>query len=151
MASLNTNLNVGPGPKSATARDVDARLSQPSQKTEEDAGRSSAWSEFRLAVVGHLVFCDVDRGQLSAELKSLSTRRWKHPISGRQVILSYSTVERWYYIVRKNPEARLRALSRKRRNSGLPRSLTKQICHFLVGQAKSHSSWSYAQHHRNLI
>jgi transposase len=151
MGSLNTNLNVGRGPRSATARDVDVRLSQPGQKTEEDAGGSRPWAEFRLAVVGHLVFCDVERGQLSAELKSLSTRRWKHPISGRQVILSYSTVERWYYIVLNNPEARLRALSRKRRDSGLPRSLTKQVCHFLVRQAKSHSSWSYAQHHRTLI
>jgi hypothetical protein len=44
------------------------------QTIEEEAvaETSRLWAEFRLAVVGHLVVGDLDRGQLWAELKSLS-------------------------------------------------------------------------------
>jgi hypothetical protein len=59
------------------------------------------WAEFRLMVVGHLLVCEIERGQLRAELKSLSEKKWKHPISGRRVIFGYSTIERWYYKVLK--------------------------------------------------
>jgi hypothetical protein len=42
-------------------------------------------AEFRLSVVGHLVVRDLERGQLAAELKSLSAKKWKHPITGSRV------------------------------------------------------------------
>ena len=58
---------------------------------------SLLWAEFRLAVVGHLVVGDLDRGQLGVELKSLSAKKWKHPITGTRVTFGYSTIERWYW------------------------------------------------------
>jgi hypothetical protein len=64
MGSLNTNLNVGRDTRSATARDVDAGPSQPSKKTEENAVASRPWAEFRLAVVGHLAFRELEPGSL---------------------------------------------------------------------------------------
>ena len=115
------------------------------------AETSRLWAEFRLAVVGHLVVGDLDRGQLGAELKSLSAKKWKHPITGTRVTFGYSTIERWYYIVLNNPKARLRALSKRRCDAGLPRSLTKQVRHYLARQAKRHSSWSYRRHHQTLV
>jgi putative transposase len=108
-------------------------------------------AEFRLAVVGHLVVGDLDRGQLGAELKSLSAKKWKHPITGARVTFGYSTIERWYYIVLNNPNARLRALSKRRRDAGLPSSLTKQVRRYLASQAKRHSSWSCCRHHQTLV
>src|ERR1700730_16536472 len=121
--------------------------------TEEEAvaETSRLWAEFRLAVVGHLAVGDLDRGQLGAELKSLSAKKWKHPITGMRVTFGYSTIERWYYVVLNNPKARLRALSKQRRDAGLPRSLTKQMRHYLARQAKRHSSWSYHRHHQALV
>lgn len=154
-------LSVGGGPPSATSRPsrrAGAKLPRPgrAQTTEEEeeeavATASRRWAEFRFAVVGHLLVCDVERGQLGAELKSLSAKNWKHPISGRRVIFGYSTIERWYYIVLKNPEAPLRALSTRRRDAGLPRNLTKQVRHYLARQAKLHSSWSYSRHQQALV
>jgi hypothetical protein len=92
------------------------------------AETSRLWAEFRLAVVGHLVVGDLDRGQRGAELKSLSAKKWKHPITGKRVTFCYSTIERWYYVVLNNPKARLRALSKKRRDARLPRvSLSKCV------------------------
>jgi transposase len=123
------------------------------QTTEEEAGTDALrrWAEFRLAVVGHLFVCDIERGQLGGELKSLSAKKWKHPISGKQVIFSYQTIERWYYIVLNNPTARLAALSRRRSDAGHPRSLTKQLRHYLAGQAQRHSSWTCSLHHQTLV
>jgi transposase len=115
------------------------------------AVNSIRWAEFRLAVVGHLIVCDVERGELRAELKSLSAKKWKHPISGKRVIFSYPTIERWYYSLLKNPEARLRVLPKRRKDAGLPRSLTEQVRHYLVGQAKGHPSWGHSQHHQTLL
>jgi transposase len=151
MGSLNTNLNVGRDTRSPTARDVDARLSQLSKKTEGNAVASRPWAEFRLAVVGHLAFRELEPGQLEAELRALSTKEWKHPISGRQVKFSYSTMQRWYYIILNNPDARIPALSKRRRDVGLFRNLSKRVCRFLASQANGQSSQSYAKHHRNLI
>lgn len=71
-------------------RRAGANLSRPSQAqtTEEEpvSEASRRCAEFRLAVVGHLVVRDVERGQLRADLKSLSAKKWNHPISGRRVM-----------------------------------------------------------------
>src|SRR5271166_1010165 len=155
MSGIDRNLSVRRGPRSATAhwgRNIDAGLPQPGQDqtTEAGAAGSRPWAEFRLAVVGHLVVC-ADRGQLRAELKLLAAKKWKHPISGSHVTFGYSTIERWYYMVLNNPDFRLGTLSKKRCDAGLPRSLSKQVCHYLASQAKWHSSWSYGQHHRTLV
>ena len=115
------------------------------------AETSRLWAEFRLAVVGHLVVGDLDRGQLGVELKSLSAKKWKHPITGTRVTFGYSTIERWYYIVLNNPKARLRALSKRRCDAGLPSSLTNQARRYLASQAKRHPSWSYHRHHQTLV
>ena len=131
-----------------------ARLSNSGQAptTEKDAmaETSRRWAEFRLSVVGSLIVGDVACGQLAAELKSLSAKKWKHPITGKRVTFGYSTISRWYYIVLKHPNACLRELSKRRCDGGIPRSLTKQVRLHLAGQAKRHSSWSYCQHHKTL-
>jgi hypothetical protein len=67
------------------------------------------------------------------------------------VKFSYSTIQRWYYIILNNPDARIPALSKRRCDIGLFRSLSKRVCRFLASQANRQSSQSYAKHHRNLI
>ena len=44
---------------------------------------SQRWAQFRFAVVGHLVFSGIEKGKLAPQLKSLSAKKWKHPISGK--------------------------------------------------------------------
>jgi transposase len=112
---------------------------------------SRRWGEFRFAVVGHLVFSAVKRGKLGPELRSLSAKKWKHPISGRWVTFGYSTIERWHYIALKNPKAAICALARRRRDVGVPRRLSEQVQRRLARQAKRNSSWTYTQHHNALL
>ena len=101
---------------------------------------SQRWAEFRFAVVGHLVFSGIEKGKLAPQLKSLSAKKWKHPISGKWITLGFSTIERWYYIVLNNPTAPICALSKRRCDAGVPRSLTKQVRHRLARQAERNSS-----------
>ncbi len=124
---------------------------QPELVDEAGSDASSRWAEFRLAVVGHLIFMDVEGGQLSAKLKSLSETEWKHPITGKPVIFGYSTIEHWYYLALNNPGVRLDALASRRRDTALHWSLSKQVCHYLTQQAQRHPSWTYSQHHKELV
>ena len=112
---------------------------------------SRRWAEFRLAVVGQLLVCELGHGQLEAELKLLSAKKWNHPISGQPTVFGYSTIKRWYYIACNNTEDRFRALSRTRNNSGRPWSLTNKVRSYLTMQAKKHNSWSYQRHHQLLL
>jgi transposase len=98
-----------------------------------------------------LAVCHLQSGQLESELNSLAAKKWKHPISGRWVTLGRSTIQRWYYIVRKNPRARLRGLSKTRRDAGVSKILTKQICHYLARQVTRYPLWSYSRHHQALV
>src|SRR5262249_32058873 len=89
--------------------------------------------------------------KLAAELRSLSDRKWKHPITGRRVTFSYPTIERWYYITLNNQEAPLRALSERRCDAGVPHALTQQLCHKLARQVERHPSWPYSRNHQALV
>ncbi|MBK9444430.1 MAG: hypothetical protein IPN53_25405 [Comamonadaceae bacterium] len=66
---------------------------QPELVDEAGSDASRRWAEFRLAVVGQLIFRDVEGGQLSAKLKSLSATKWKHPITGKSVTFGYGSQE----------------------------------------------------------
>jgi hypothetical protein len=113
---------------------------------------SRRWAEFRFAVVGHLVFSNIEKGKLAPELELLSAKKWKHPITGTWMTLRFSRIERWYYIVLANPADPICALGAKsRRDAGVPRSLTKQVRHRLARQAERNSSWTYTQHHNALL
>lgn len=112
---------------------------------------SRRWAEFRFAVVGHLVFSGVERGKLITELRSLAAKKWKHPISGRCVSLGFSTIERWYYIALNNPKAPIYALTKRRRDAGVFRSLSVQARRRLARQAERNSSWTYKRHHNALL
>jgi transposase len=130
------------------------RLWRPGQvhtaKEEAVSEASRRWAEFRLAAVGHLAFGDIKRGKVDRELRSLSARQWKHPISGSCVRFGYSTIQRWYYTVLNNPKAPLRALSKRRCDAGVPR-IIQQVCHKLTGQAERHPSWTYSRHQQALV
>jgi transposase InsO family protein len=107
-------------------------------------------AEFRFSVVGKLLASPAPSGELSAELTSLAEKLWKHPISGEGIHLSFSTIERWYYLsLKKNqgPIESLRASSRKDR--GIPRVISEACKKFIQEQYKEHPSWSVQLHYDN--
>jgi len=86
--------------------------------------QSEAVALFRLQVLGALPRRELTRGQLRSELEALSKQRFRPP--GSAVTRSYSvtTLERWYYRMRKDGIAGL--TPRGRADAGRGRELSEQ-------------------------
>jgi hypothetical protein len=62
-----------------------------------DRSTPAVWARFRFSVVGSLLSSPPARGALKAAIRSLATKTWTHPVSGREVRFAAVTIERWYY------------------------------------------------------
>jgi len=77
---------------------------------------------FRAMVIGSLASRELDRGELRAALRALSTQRFRPPNAARTRTFSVTTLERWYYAYRRGG---LDALTpRRRRDAGRGRALS---------------------------
>ena len=120
-------------------------------KEEGTARPHERWAHFRFSVVGPLLAAPPDRGDLKAQLKDLAAKQWRHPITGKAVRFSVSTIERWYYRALNEKKDPVRALRRRiRTDSGTQRSMSASIRDALCRQYNQHKSWSYRLHADNL-
>lgn len=109
------------------------------------------WAQFRFSVVGPLLAAPPSRGELADRLSELAARQWRHPITGQWFSIGRSTLERWYYRVRKEKLNPVEVLQRKRRkDSGQHPSLSEMVCQYLHDQYRQHPNWSYQLHADNL-
>lgn len=108
------------------------------------------WARFRLLVVAGLLGCPPRRGQLADQIQALAARRWTHPLTGVPLELAFSTIERWYYLVRTAPDPLGTLQRRVRSDAGRPRSITPRAVEEIVKQFQEHPTWSYQLHHDNL-
>jgi putative transposase len=110
------------------------------------------WAEFRFGVVGHLFSAPPERGQLGEALAALARRSWIHPISGEPAQFHVSTITRWYYEARGNPDnpvAALRPRVRSDRGKHRPH-FAEAVWSALFAQYTEHPSWTYQLHADNL-
>jgi len=119
----------------------------------ESDGRSNheRWAALRHAIIGPLLAAPPERGELARELRRLSERTWKHPITGQPKRFGVSTLERWLSAARSadNP---IQALRRQvRRDAGTRRSMTPLVCAALRVQHRQHCGWSAELHRDNLV
>jgi len=119
---------------------------------EEDRGRGPRkWAELRFSVIGQLLSCPPEQGELGKALSILAKLRWKHPVTGELVCFSVSTLERWYYAARGSDDP-VRALMRKvRSDAGTERVMSAPMIKALGFQYKRHPGWSYGLHRDNLV
>jgi putative transposase len=118
-----------------------------------DVGRpSDRWATFRLAVVGPLLATPPGAGELASRLNELAAKNYTHPMSGHSVRFGRSTIERWYYKVRREQRDAVGALRRRvRKDAGTQPSLTSRIRALVKQQHKDHPRWSYQLHWDNLV
>jgi transposase InsO family protein len=110
------------------------------------------WSHFRFSVVGPLLISPLERGALQAELSHLAGRTWRHPISGQPCRFGVSTIERWYYLARREKRDPVAVLRRRiRSDHGTYRGLSAALAAALHAQYREHPSWSYQLHADNLV
>ncbi len=115
-----------------------------------DPLKRDRWARLRFAIIGPLLAAPPATGELSAALLALSTKSWRHPVSGREVRFGASTIERWYYAARAaaDPVAVLR--NRRRDNLGRFKSLTPAAIQILTAQYHEHPGWTVQLHFDNL-
>lgn len=108
------------------------------------------WAELRFSVVGGLLSCPPEPGELQKALRELAEKTWIHPVSGEPVRFGFSTIEAWYYQAKKsdNPIDALRTSIRQ--DCGKGRMLGAELIAALKRQYELHPGWSYDLHHKNL-
>jgi len=117
------------------------------QNTEPHRAR---WARFRFSIIGPLLASPPEKGQLQNALQELANKQWLHPITTLPVTLGLSTIERWYYRVRKEADPVNALRSKQREDAGQRRVLSLEIKQAIKHQYNAHKGWSYQLHADNL-
>ena len=108
------------------------------------------WAHFRFAIVAPLLAAPPPQGQVRRQLLELANKEWQHPITGKPVLFSFSTIERWFHKAKKHADP-VSILRRKvRQDSGRNKALTIMAKESLIRQYHAHSGWSFQLHYDNL-
>lgn len=121
--------------------------------TTGDGARTRArWARLRFQIVGPLLARPPEAGELRPRLEELAGQHWKHPTTGEVVRFGVSTIERWYYQARNEPNEPVRALERQlRSDAGQQSSVSAALSRAVALQHKQHPQWSYLLHYDNLV
>ncbi len=117
---------------------------------DDDSAPIDPWTLLRFAIVSPLLASPPKRGELGKSLRRIAGETFKHPVTGEPLRFGFSTIERWYYLVRDadNPIEVLRRSVRKDR--GRTKAFSQDLLRALELQYKAHPSWSYKLHADNL-
>ena len=118
------------------------------------AGPSKArlWGEFRLSVIGGLLASPPEKGELGEQLKALSLKEWRHPITGQMVRYSFGAIEDWFYLARKHQNDPVGALSAQRRkDQGHGQKMSEPLKQELSRQYVLYPDWTTKLHADNLL
>jgi transposase InsO family protein len=80
----------------------------------------------------------------------LSKKQWKHPITGKPVSFTFSTIERWFYQTRKENDPICALRTKRREDAGKSRLLSTPLKYSIHQQYRQHPAWSYQLHLDNL-
>jgi putative transposase len=117
----------------------------------ENASVHDRWAHLRFAVIGQLLAAPPAKGALRAALRELAQRTWRHPVTGEAVRFGLSTIERWWYLSRRERRDPVGVLRRKvRKDLGTQRSVSAAVQLALREQYAAHTNWSVHLHYLNL-
>jgi len=109
------------------------------------------WAYFRHSIVSPLLSSPPDRGALQKELAKLAEKTWKHPISGEETYFQFSTIEGWYYQIRREKIDPISVLTRKERlDKGIRRVISVEAAALLKEQYAEYPWWSVQLHAKNV-
>jgi len=112
---------------------------------------SVLWARMRFQIVGSLLAAPPPPGELALELKRLAERTWRHPTTGESVRFGQSTIERWYYQARNEPQDPVKALQRRiRKNVGTQPSVVDAVGRLITESHKNHPTWTFQLHFDNV-
>jgi len=111
------------------------------------AGRTTGiydrWAQLRFSVIGQLLADPPVKGTLLAEIRKLSQRAWRHPVTGEPVRFGSSTIQRWFYKALRERTDPVAVLRRKpRQDAGHQATMTAALREALRTQYAAHPNWS---------
>jgi putative transposase len=115
-----------------------------------DPADRDRWARLRFAIIGPLLAAPPARGDLQTALRTLASRSWQHPITGRPTRFGLSTIERWFYTARARLDPVGALKTRVRTDAGRSRTLTPKLIEALHEQYRHHPGWSIKLHYDNL-
>lgn len=122
-----------------------------SDSDDTGTGTRGRWARFRFSVVGPLLSCPPEHGDLAERIDALAQKPWRHPTTGEQVRFSASTIERWFYAAKNHPGDPVAALARKvHARAGSRPSVSAPMAEAIGAQYRAHPSWTYQLHRDNL-
>jgi putative transposase len=117
---------------------------------EDQAPARLRWARLRFSIIGPLLSCPPESGELGTCIEELSRKSWRHPTTAEAVHFAPKTIEHWYYTARSHDDP-LRALERKvPSHAGTFPSMPERLGDVLPQQHREHPSWSYQLHYDNL-
>src|SRR5277367_5611029 len=108
------------------------------------------WARFRFSIVGSLLSSPPARGMLKTAIRDLAAKTWSHPVTGRDVHFTAVTIERWYYMARRQHDDPVGALRRAVRKDCGTVTLSVVVAERLMLQYHNYPHWSYQLHYDNL-
>ena len=87
---------------------------------------------------------------LKTAIRGLAEKTWSHPVTGRDVHFTAVTIERWYYMARRQHDDPVGALRRAVRKDCGTVTLSATVAERLMLQYHDHPHWSYQLHYDNL-
>ena len=87
---------------------------------------------------------------LKTAIRALAEKTWSHPVTGRDAQYTAITIERWYYMARRQRDDPVNALRRAVRKDCGKVSLTTAVAERLLRQYHDYPHWSYQLHYDNL-
>jgi putative transposase len=120
-------------------------------KKDENIPIRVRWALLRFSVVGPLLACPPESGELGSQLDALASRAYAHPTTGERIRFGRSTIEHWLYAARNATTNPVQVLERKvHARAGTHPSISAQLGEAIRAQYRSHPRWSYQLHHDNL-
>jgi len=111
-----------------------------------------AWARLRFLVVGALVACPPQPGELAGAIAGLAAKTWPSPSDPkRHVRFGASTIERWYYQARNAADPVAVLARRTRADAGQDKATRPALIEELARQYGAHGNWSFRLHYDNLV
>jgi len=110
------------------------------------------WAQFRFSVIGELLSCPPQNGQLQSAIARMAEKIYQHPIdANRRISIGASTIERWYYKAKTAADP-IAVLGRKiRADAGIRWSMSETVFSALKAQYQDHRRWNVQLHYDNLL
>lgn len=115
-----------------------------------DSPQRDRWARLRFLIIGPLMAAPPAAGELRSAMTVLSTKAWRHPVSGLEVRFSVSTLERWYYAARAAADPVAALKDRLRGDIGRFPSVGPKVIELLITQYREHPGWTAQLHFDNL-